>query len=69
MFYCDNNQDKFRKAMEAARLVEMPFRFDFDGTKGNIQLEIDGEKLVINRKKEKENEKPDQHKLYRQLHQ
>ncbi|MBS1266137.1 MAG: Galactokinase [Candidatus Woesearchaeota archaeon] len=33
MFYCDNHQEKFRKAMEDARLVEMPFKFDFDGTK------------------------------------
>ena len=33
MFYCDTNKEKFRLAMERARLVEMPFRFDFDGTK------------------------------------
>ena len=33
MFYCDSNQDKFRNAMSDARLVEMPFKFDFDGTK------------------------------------
>lgn len=33
MFYVENNQEKFRVAMERARLVEMPFRFDFDGTK------------------------------------
>ena len=33
MFYCENKQEEFRKAMTGARLVEMPFAFDFDGTK------------------------------------
>jgi D-glycero-alpha-D-manno-heptose-7-phosphate kinase len=33
MFYCDTNHQRFRQAMADKGLVEMPFRFDFDGTK------------------------------------
>ena len=33
MFYCPQNHKEFRKSMTQAGLVEMPFRFDFDGSK------------------------------------
>lgn len=33
MFYCDTNPAELRKAMAKEGLMEMPFRFDFDGTK------------------------------------
>lgn len=33
LFYCDNNQKKFKESMKAEGLVETPFRFDFEGTK------------------------------------
>src|SRR3989338_5186400 len=33
MFYCESNQKKFRKAMIEAGLRELPFRFEFDGSK------------------------------------
>ena len=33
MFYCENNQKKFRKSMIEAGLRELPFRFEFDGSK------------------------------------
>ncbi|OGX08450.1 MAG: galactokinase [Omnitrophica WOR_2 bacterium GWA2_47_8] len=33
MFYCESNQKKFRKAMIEAGLRELPFQFEFDGSK------------------------------------
>lgn len=33
MLYCKNNQDRFKKAMMRAGLIQVPFRFDFDGSK------------------------------------
>lgn len=33
MFYCKSNQDKFRRALTNDGLIEVPFRFDFDGSK------------------------------------
>ncbi|MCJ7801939.1 MAG: galactokinase [Candidatus Marinimicrobia bacterium] len=33
LFYCEENQDKLRKAMKDAGLKEMRFNFDYEGTK------------------------------------
>ena len=33
MFYCSEGRQKFRKAMKDLGLIEMPFKFDFNGTK------------------------------------
>ena len=33
VFYCEEDHARLRSAMEAARLREMRYRFDFEGTK------------------------------------